>query len=218
MIESSNKGDYVVILHGIARSHKHMKKLAWFLSKNGFDVINLNYPSTSYNIEELTDIINPAISSRITQDKKIHFVGYSMGGLMVRALIHKYKYKNLGKVVQLATPNQGSEIADLVKNLWLYKKIYGPAGQQLITDQTAIKHLFGEVNYELGIIAGNSIIDIICWTIIPGKNDGKVAVARTKLKGMKDHIIVNSAHTFFPSNKKVLKQTLHFIQNGQFKH
>jgi esterase/lipase len=49
MLESSNKGDYVVILHGIARSNKHMKKLAWFLSKNGFDVINLNYPSTSYN-------------------------------------------------------------------------------------------------------------------------------------------------------------------------
>ena len=137
---------------------------------------------------------------------------------MVRALIHKYNYKNLGKVVQLAPPNQGSEVADFIKNFWPYKKIYGPAGQQLITDQSKIKHLFGEVSYELGIIAGNSTIDPISSAIIPGENDGKVAVERTKLKGMKDHIDVSASHTFFPSNKEVQKQTLYFLKNGNFKH
>jgi len=91
--EQNNDGGYVVILHGIARSNKHMKKLAEYLQENGFDIINLNYPSTLYNIEDLTDIIHQEISSRITQNKKVHFVGYSMGGLMVRALIHKYNYK-----------------------------------------------------------------------------------------------------------------------------
>lgn len=216
--EFKNEGDYVVILHGIARSSDHMQKLAAYLKKDGFDVINLNYPSTTHTIEELTKIINKEISQITTENKKIHFVGYSMGGLMVRALIHKYNYKNLGKVVQLAPPNQGSEVADFIKNFWPYKKIYGPAGQQLITDQSKIKHLFGEVSYELGIIAGNSTIDPISSAIIPGENDGKVAVERTKLKGMKDHIVVSASHTFFPSNKEVQKQTLYFLKNGNFKH
>lgn len=216
--ELKNNGDYVVILHGIARSNSHMKTLAKFLAQNGFDVINLSYPSTSYKIEELTDLINSEILSRVKEDKTIHFVGYSMGGLMVRALIHKYKYKNLGKVIQLAPPNQGSEVADFVKNFWIYKKIFGPAGQQLITDQADFKYLFGEVNYDLGIIAGNSSIDPISSAIIPGENDGKVAVERTKLEGMKDHIVVSASHTFFPSNKEVLKQTLYFINNSKFSH
>ncbi len=216
--ELKNDGDYVVILHGIARSNKHMQKLATYLQKDGFDVINLSYPSTAYKIEDLTKIINKEISQRITEDKRIHFIGYSMGGLMVRALIHKYNYKNLGKVVQLAPPNRGSEVADSVKNFWPYKKIYGPAGQQLITDQSSVKHLFGEVNYELGIIAGNATIDPISSAIIPGENDGKVAVERTKLEGMKDHIVVSASHTFFPSNKEVQNQTLHFLKNGNFKH
>lgn len=216
--ELKNDGDYVVILHGIARSNKHMQKLANYLQENGFDVINLSYPSTTYKIEDLTKIINKEISERATEEKQIHFIGYSMGGLMVRALIHKYSYKNLGKVVQLAPPNQGSEVADFVKNFWPYKKIYGPAGQQLITDQSSVKHLFGKVNYELGIIAGNASIDPISSAIIPGENDGKVAVERTKLEGMKDHIVVSASHTFFPSNKEVRNQTLHFLKKGNFKH
>ena len=170
--ELKNDGDYVVILHGIARSNKHMQKLATYLQKDGFDVINLSYPSTTHKIEDLTKIINKEISQRTPEKKRIHFIGYSMGGLMVRALIHKYNYKNLGKVVQLAPPNQGSEVADFVKNFWPYKKIYGPAGQQLITDQSTIKHLFGEVNYELGIIAGSTTIDPISSAIIPGEDDG----------------------------------------------
>lgn len=216
--ELKNDGNYVVILHGIARSNKHMQKLATYLQKDGFDVINLSYPSTTHKIEDLTEIINKEISQRTPEDKRIHFIGYSMGGLMVRALIHKYNYKNLGKVVQLAPPNQGSELADFVKNFWPYKKIFGPAGQQLITDQSAVKHIFGEVNYELGIIAGNATIDPISSAIIPGENDGKVTVERTKLEGMKDHIVVSASHTFFPFNKEVQKQTLYFLKNGNFKY
>ena len=154
--------------------------------------------------------------AKTIEDKPIHFVGYSMGALMVRVLIHKYNYKNLGRVVQLAPPNGGSEVADFLKNFWLYKKIYGPAGQQLITDQSAIKNLFGDVNYELGIIAGNFSIDPISSIIISKENDGKVAVEKTKLEGMKSHIVISASHTFFPSNKEVLKQTLYFLKNGSF--
>ncbi|MCE3254674.1 MAG: lipase [Rickettsiaceae bacterium] len=216
MNQSALKGDYVIILHGIARSSNHMKKLANRIEEAGFDVINLDYPSTSHNIENLTDFIQAEISKKVTEDKKIHFIGYSMGGLMVRALLHKYNYKNLGRVIQLAPPNQGSEIANFLKNFWPYKKIYGPAGQQLITDQTTIKNLFGKINYELGIIAGNVSIDPICWAIIPGKNDGKVSVESTKLEGMKDHITVRASHTLFPSNKEVQKQVIYFLKNGEF--
>ena len=141
-----------------------------------------------------------------------------MGALLIRALIHKYRYKNLGRVVQLAPPNHGSEIADLTKNLWLYKKIFGPAGQQLVTDQKIFKHLFGQVNYDLGIIAGNATLDPIFSIIIPGPDDGRVGVEKTKLEGMKDHIIIKVSHSFFPYSKKVRKQTLHFLQYGNFLH
>ncbi len=108
-------------------------------------------------------------------------------------------------------------IADLAKNLWLYKKIFGPSGQQLITNQERFLHLFGELNYELGIIAGNATLDLILSLMIPGDDDGRVAVERTKLEGMKDHIIIKVSHSFCPDSKKVRKQSLYFLKNGIFK-
>ncbi len=211
--------EYVVMLHGIARTTKHMQKLEKYLSKRNYDVINIAYPSTDHNLEELTNIIHKKISNKITKDKKINFVGYSMGGLLVRIILNKHQYKNMGKVVQLAAPNQGSEVSDVLKNNILYKKFYGPAGQQLTTNQSKIKNLLNDrINYELGVIAGCATIDPISSLIIPGRDDGKVSIASTRLKGMKDHIVIRSSHTFFPSNKKVQKQTLHFLRNGQFKH
>lgn len=214
----AEKNDYVVVLHGIARSSKHMESLAKYLEKNRFHVLNINYPSTNYKIEELATIVHNDISDKIRGAKTVHFVGYSMGGLIVRALLQKYSYPNLSRVVHLGTPNHGSEVADFLKDNWIYKKIYGPAGQQLITDSKATSGLFGEVNYELGIIAGDGTIDPVSSMIISGKDDGKVAVERTKLKGMKDHITINVSHTFFPSNKKVQMQTLYFLNHGQFQH
>ena len=209
-------GDYVVILHGIARSSSHMEDLAEHLEQQGYEVINQDYQSTDFTLQQLIDRIHRDISKQITRNKPVHFVGYSMGGLMVRAIINEHRPQNLGRVVQLAPPNKGSEVADFLKNNWLYQAIYGPAGQQLTTDQEAIEDIFGEVDYELGIIAGNSTIDPISSAIIPGDDDGKVSVESTKLEGMKDHIVVSASHTFFPSNETVHQQTEHFIKHGYF--
>ena len=214
---ANSTGDYVVLFHGIARSSTQMKSLEEYLTKQGYDVINYNYPSTDYPLETLTELTHKYLAKKLTQDKPVHFVGFSMGGLLVRAYIHKYKPQNLGRVVQLATPNHGSEASDFFQDVWIYKKIFGPAGQQLITNQQEIEHLFGDIYYELGIIAGNSTIDPISSTIIPGDDDGKVSIQSTKLAGMKDHIVIPSSHTFFPSNKSIHSQTEYFLKNGVFK-
>ncbi len=214
---ANDKGEYVIILHGIARSKSHMQELADYLSGHNYDVINIDYPSTDHNLEDLVKILKKEISQKITEDKKINFVGYSMGGLIVRIILNEQEYKNMGRVVQLAAPNKGSEISDFLEDNWFYKKIYGPAGQQLTTDQKKIKNLLvDKIDYELGIIAGNFTIDPVSSSIIPGDDDGKVSIESTKLKGMKDHIIVNASHTFFPSNKIVKQQTLNFLENGEF--
>ena len=212
----SNKNDYVILLHGIARSKSHMEPVKEHLKKEGYDVINMNYPSTDFDLEQLVEILNYDLKSNLVQDKPVHFVGYSMGGILIRAYLDKYKPKNLGYVVQLASPNKGSEVADFVKNNYLYKEIYGPAGQELTTNNNKTLKLLGKVNYEIGVIAGNSTIDPISSLIIDGDDDGKVSIKSTKLDGMKDHIIVPASHTFFPSNKTVHEQLSHFLKNGKF--
>jgi len=217
-ISEKSNGDYVVVLHGIARNSDYMSSLAKHLEKAGYDTVNLDYPSTKFSLEELAKIMNEALAKKLTQNKRVHFVSHSMGGLLVRVYLNKYRPQNLGRIVQIAPPNQGSEIADFLKDNYLYQLYYGPAGEQLITDQSELKNLFGEVNYELGIIAGNKTIDPLSSAIIPDDDDGKVSINSTKLEGMKDHIILPATHTFFPQNKQAQFQVVYFLQNGVFLH
>lgn len=210
------KNEYVIILHGIFRSSFHMRHLARFLNENEYDVLNLDYPSTKFPLQDLVEITWQNICERLTENRTTHLVGYSMGGLLVRAILSKYRPENLGRVVLLATPNKGSEVADFWQNKWIYKKLYGVAGQQLITNQEGIKNLFKPIDYELGVVAGDFSIDPFSSYLIKGKDDGKVSVESTKVKGMKDHVVVSAGHTFFPHNSEVHAQTLHFLKHGNF--
>ncbi len=208
--------EQVIILHGIARSSSHMEPLAEFIEANGFDVHNIDYPSTEFPLGELVDNLHQEISQVIDPARPVHFIGYSMGGLVTRIYLDKYRPDNLGRVVQLASPNSGSEVADFVKDNWLYQIIYGPAGQQLITDQSNLGGILGTVDYDLGVVAGNFSIDPVSSAIIPGDDDGKVSVESTKVEGMKDHVVVPASHTFFPANTDVQREALHFLQHGAF--
>lgn len=208
----------VVVLHGIFRTKFSMRSLAKYLEKEKFKVLNLGYKSTKYPIEELIEIIHPAIAdfNQKNNFEKLHFVGYSMGALLIRAYLKNYLPKNLGRVVMIGPPNQGSEVADRIQNFFFYKWLYGPAGQQLITNQESFKKMFAEINCELGIIAGNKSLDPISSKIIGIANDGKVSIESTKLAEMKEHIIVPVNHTFFPENRKVKELTSCFLKNGKF--
>lgn len=212
-------GDYIVLLHGIKRSSKSMQKMAEHFTKAGYHVINIDYLSQTYTLDRLADDIYAQIKPFTNRaDNKIHFVGHSMGGLVIRALVKRHRPDNLGRVVMLGTPNQGSEVADFLENNILFQSFYGPAGLQLVTDQRGIANLFGDVDFDLGIIAGTRSIDPLSSIILPGRDDGKVTVERTKLDGMKDHVILPATHTFMMMDKRVIAQTAHFLKHGMFIH
>lgn len=219
LAEKIKSKDTIVILHGIARSSGTMSVMEEFFTNKNYHVINIDYKSREYTLDRLTKNLQKDIKPHTeNSDYKIHFIAHSMGGLLVRAYINTYHPKNLGRVVMLGTPNQGSEVADFMQNNILFQSFYGPAGLQLGTDQRSIQKLLGDVDYELGIIAGDRSIDPVSSAILPGKDDGKVSIARTKVKNMTDHIVLHTTHTFMMRNEKVLKQAYHFLQHGKFDH
>ena len=195
-----------------------MRGLAAFLESEGYKVLNAGYPSTRHSIEQLVDIVHPDIARFLARSPgKVNFVGYSMGGLLIRAYLHKYPLSRTHRAVMLGTPNHGSQVADFIKDWRLYRWLYGPAGQQLVTGNHALSSSLGSVHYELGIIAGNKTIDPVSSRIIGLPNDGKVSIESTKLDGMREHIILPVTHTFFPGNRLVWEHVSRFLKNGTFK-
>lgn len=206
----------VILLHGLARSKYSMSRMAKALRDCGYTVLNIAYHSTKYPIEVLADsVINKALLQDANSDK-IHFVTHSLGGILVRQYLSRHSIANLGRVVMLGPPNQGSEVVDALHKIPGYEWINGPAGMQLGTDKHSLPNRLGPAEFELGIIAGTKSINLILSRLLPGENDGKVTVERTKLNGMRDHITVPVAHPFLMLNKKIIKHTIYFLQHGCF--
>lgn len=211
--------DFVILLHGLARSKDSMTTMANRLSAENYRVINLEYPSRSKTIEA---IANSTLSERIekcreTGAKTIHFVSHSMGGIIVRYYLKHHEMEDLGKVVMLSPPNKGSEVVDKLGDTFIFEWINGPAGQQLGTKANSLPRQLGEVDFELGVIAGNQSINPVLSLLIPGEDDGKVSVKNTKVAGMADFVVIPATHTFIMNHPQAIEQTISFLKSGQFK-
>ncbi|MFK8028121.1 MAG: esterase/lipase family protein [Gammaproteobacteria bacterium] len=213
----STRAACVILLHGLARTNSSMGKIQQHLTEENFHVVNLGYPSRENTIEVLAKrAIDPAISQCDSKDQ-INFVTHSLGGILVRQYLSQQEIPNLHRVVMLGPPNQGSEVVDKMRDVPGFNLINGKAGLQLGTDSASIPNSLGDATFDLGIIAGTRSVNLILSSLIPGPDDGKVSVERTKLKGMNDHISVPSTHTFMMSNKTVINQTIYYLNNGKFK-
>src|SRR5205085_738991 len=195
---ASQAGPQVVLLHGLLTSSSSMSRLATSLTERGFAVCNISYPSRTYPIEVLAhDYVAPAIERCFPgSTAPIDFVTHSMGGIVVRQLASTHAVPSFGRVVMLAPPNHGSELVDEFGSWWLFKRINGPAGNELGTTAASVPMKLGPAPFEVGIITGDRTTNLVLSAFIPGRNDGKVSVASAKLDGMKDFLVTPVSHTF----------------------
>jgi pimeloyl-ACP methyl ester carboxylesterase len=216
---TSARPEGVILLHGIGRTHRWMRRLEKALQGQGFATLNLGYASRKKPLELLAaDIDGPIRRFAAEIDGPLHFVGHSMGGLLSRIYIAKYRPQRLGRVVMLGTPNGGSEIADLLHGLALYRFYYGPAGQQLTTRLDSALTSLPTLDYDVGIIAGNrSIAPVASLFKMPRPNDTMVSVESSRLDGMADHVVVKASHAGLPHHAKAIEQTIAFLREGRFK-
>ena len=126
---SRQRGHMVIMLHGIAQSKNIFKPLWREVTKYGFMVAALNYPSTykkiDSHIRQLDFFLN-----HLEDVKEISFVTYGSGALVLRKLLYfdadwKRKIK-LKKIIEINPPSKGSNFwENLSKYKWA-KKLFGP--------------------------------------------------------------------------------------------
>jgi triacylglycerol lipase len=209
----------VILLHGMARSASSMETMAEAIDAAGFTAINIDYPSREHPIEELAPM---AVGQGLLQceaagaTEKVHFVTHSLGGILVRKYLKDNEIENLGRVVMLGPPNQGSKAVDELGDLPGVDWINGPAGRQLGKGPQSVPLQLGAADFELGIIAGNRSIDPITSAVLDDPDDGKVSVEDTKLEGMDDFIVVEHSHAFMMRLQRPIELTIQFLKFGYF--
>lgn len=217
----SRAQEIVIILHGLANTPLTMWRQARALRAAGYSVANWGYNSFKGGLHEQLARLEQRLPE-LQGYTKVHGVGHSLGGLMLRGLLTKYQAQlPLGRLVMQGTPNLGAGIVN--RHRYLFK---GPLNRKIIHDlaegSAAISQL-GVPAMEIGIIAGVerfNPINPITWlnTYSLGKipHDGTVEAANTRLPQMTDYLEVPVNHLALSFRREVIAASVRFINTGKF--
>jgi len=211
-------GDPVVLLHGLLRSGFSMGLLARDLSRAGYRVHNRGYPSRPYGVAELVErYVRPAVEA-CGRERPVHVVTHSLGGILIRCYLQTASLPPDSRVVMLAPPNHGSEVADRIRDWLPYRWLMGRVGQQLGTGADGVAQQLRPIDAEVGVIAANQSLQPWFSHLFTGANDGVVSVDSTRLEEMRDFIVADTSHTLMMFDREVRGQVLHFLAEGRFRH
>ena len=212
---TAGEREMVVLLHGLGRSNTAMWLLARRLENAGFLVERVGYSSLRQSPEEIIAEVSGQIRDCCAdRSPRLHFVGHSLGGLVIRAYLQDNPVAHLGRIVLIGTPNQGTPLVDRFQDHCLFE-LLGPTTGSLGTDGESLPRRLTTPHYPVGVIAG--VVDRpLNDPLLPGPDDGLVPVESTKLDGMSDFVVVESGHSALRYDEEVANQVIAFLKRGKF--
>lgn len=206
-LKTEHHHEIVVLIHGLMRSSLSMSPLKSYLESLGYQVYTYSYPSTQYTIEEHGLYLKKFVVNLLANNPnlKIHFITHSLGGIIIREALSKLtkaQFKNIGYLIMLAPPNQGSLLAKLTTKIIPFITFAIKPLAELSSEQSSYVHRVPVPNVKIGIIAG--------------RFDAKVPPSSAYLKGQSDLVVINATHTFIMTNATTKKLIAHFLANGTF--
>jgi pimeloyl-ACP methyl ester carboxylesterase len=192
--------ELVFLVHGMGRTPVSMYLLERRLEAAGYRVVNFGYSVAADSIGELGGELAHAVAEQAGSAPRIHFVGHSLGNILVRWMLVHAPPPAAGRVVMLAPPNQGAAAADRYGEWigWLLRPV-----RELGTGEASVpRKLPTPGDVEIGVVAG--------------ARDGTVRVAETRLDGAREHVVVPAEHTFIMNRGDVHQLVLRFLREGSF--
>ncbi|MBS0579862.1 MAG: alpha/beta hydrolase [Proteobacteria bacterium] len=144
----------------------------------------------------------------------VHFVGHSLGGLVIHRFLEQYPGQPPGNAVFLGTPCVGSLAAERAAR-------FGPVahlmGRSVAEELLRHRARHWAQPRALGIIAGTQSIGMgQLLADFAEANDGTIAVSETRMPGATDHIELPVSHLGMLMSVRVARETGLFLTQGHF--
>lgn len=211
-------GGTVVLVHGLWMNGLELALLGHRLRhEHGYDVRTFSYPTMSGSVPDICrDLAAFAASAVVAApERRVHFVGHSLGGVLVyRTLAECGAGLSGGNAVLLGSPVNGSKAARGAASFPALRPLLGPHVMSELAEPPPRRW------------AGPNAVGAIAGTLRMGTgqffahfdedNDGTVAVSETRIPGFADHLVLPHSHFGMLYARDVAAQVAHFLRNGQF--
>ena len=198
----------VILAHGLWVPALVMQPLAARLERAGFRCRTFSYLGRrplAAHAERL---------ARFAHDHgPAHFVGHSLGGLVILEALNAHPDLAVGKTVLLGTPARGCYSA---------RRIARYAGGRWILGQSEVLWREGRTarwtrQEPLGVLAGSLPLGLgRLFGPLPGANDGVVSVAESTVEGMTERAVLPVGHSAMLLSSRVAEQVAAFLEGGRF--
>lgn len=206
--------DTVVLVHGLWAHGIAMELMRRRIGRCGYRALAYSYPSMRLTLTENTERL--IRYCRGLAAPRVHFVGHSLGGLVVLRVLESATGFVPGRTVLIGTPFVGSFAAQRLAQLPGGRAALGRSFPEWL--ESARPMLDGR--FEIGVIAGKLPIGLgrLVAPGLPGPSDGVVSVAETRLPAMRDHVVLNVSHSGMVLSRVVAHQICAFLRDGAFTH
>jgi pimeloyl-ACP methyl ester carboxylesterase len=193
----------VVLLHGLVRAKDSMRSLARAMEDAGYEVLDINYPSTRGQIDDFASQIGLVLERTIGIDV-VSFVTHSLGGIVLRALLSKpdarwRKHVEVQRALMVFPPNQGASVADKWR------------------DHPVARAVMGPVLGELGKEEPPSWPAPNCpFAIIAGSRDRTVSLSDAWHPEADEVQLLDVEHTFGIADPTLIEAAVRYIDTGTF--
>lgn len=202
----------IVLVHGLWVAGWVLAILAARLRRCGYDTWIFSYPSTGASLSA-----NAAALARFAESlavPRVHFIGHSMGGLVILKMLEAHPDLGRGRTVLLGSPSGGSKSAESLARAGAGRLILGHSMMEWLRGPRTKPE-----NYELGVVSGCRRIGLgRLVTRLSEPNDGVVMESEARVPGMTDFISLRVSHTEMLWSRKVAHQVCTFLQGGHFNH
>jgi pimeloyl-ACP methyl ester carboxylesterase len=212
-------GPTVILLHGLGEGRGSMRPLAAYLREhNDATVMTFGYASPRAGVDDHARALGSVIAG-LDGAKRISLVGHSLGNIVIRRWMADAPAADLDRIermVMLGAPNQGSDLARRVSQVWLLSKLSTGAARDLVLDWPRIAQSLVVPPCPFGIIAGGTGDAEGYSPLLEGDDDSVVRVEETRLDGADDFLLLPVRHAFMMRDPAVQQATAAFLREGRF--
>lgn len=204
----------VILLHGLWLSRLTLLRLSRQLRRAGFETYLFDYRSRHTLARSAARLDTLVQRVRRNGVSSLHFVGHSLGGIVIRAYFDRYDPLLPGRIVTLASPHNGSIAAQVMGRTRLTRWLAGHAVAEIAAGD--IEHFRMPVR-QIGIIAGTRPIGLaMFFGSLKRPHDGVVNLSESMWAAASASRVHHVGHTTMLASDAVIRLVEHFLRDGDF--